>query len=181
MLQAHDLQFISSYSTKLREQLIDEVKREITPDAWGEEDGPWITPGTSVFSIDIYHTPEVHAQIAEAWQKKYGIASGLSIDLSEYNPGKKPTPEELQAKAESLQAKFPFESLDARLAYEEGKGAKPGVLSAEAQERLDQSDKQFEQLRDPKMQAWMNLRRASLAQLHSNEVEKFVAREGFGF
>jgi hypothetical protein len=180
VLQAHDLRFISSYSTKLREQLIDEVKREITPDAWGEEDGPWITPGSSVFSIDIYHTPEVHAQIAEAWQQKYGSASGFSIDIRDFNSGEKPTPQELKKKAESLRAKFPFESLAPRLAHEDDKAAKPSVLSAEAQERLDQRDKHFEQLRDPQAQAWLNLRRASLAQLHSSEVEKFVAREGFG-
>ena len=33
---------------------------------------------------------------------------------------------------------------------EEGKAAKPSVLSSEAQERLNQRDKKFDQLRDPK-------------------------------
>jgi hypothetical protein len=179
VLQAHDLRFVSSYSTKLREQLIAEVKREITPDAWGEEDGPWITPGTSVFSIDVCHTPEVHAQITEAWQKKYGSASYGRISFRPSNPEEKLTPEELKKKAESLRAKFPFESLAPRLAHEEGKAARPSVLSAEAQERLDQRDKQFDQMRRGG-RPWMNLRRASLVQLHGSEVEKFVAREGFG-
>lgn len=180
VLQAHDLRFVSSYSTKLREQLIAEVKREITPDAWGKEDGPWITPGTSVFTIDVCHTPEVHRQITEAWQKTYGHASYGRLEFRRFNSGDKPTPEELKRKAKSLRTKFPFESLAPRLAYEEGKAAKPSVLSSEAQERLNQRDKQFDQLRHSKGHAWRNLRRASLVQLHSSEVEKFVAREGFG-
>lgn len=180
VLQAHDLRFISSYSTKLRARLIAEVQREITPDAWGQADGPWITPGTSVFTVDIYHTPQAHAQIAEAWQKKYGSVSGVSINRRDFKAGDKLTPDELRQKAQALRAKYPFESLDARLAYEQGKAAKPSVLSVEAQERLEQQDKQYEQLRKPQTQAWFNLRRVSLEQLHSNEVEKFVAREGFG-
>jgi hypothetical protein len=180
ILQAHDLRFVSSYSTKLREQLIAEVQREITPDAWGAEDGPWITPGTSVFSIDICHTPEVHAQIAEALQKKYGNVVPVSNLFRRRNPEEQPTPQELKQKAETLRAKFPFESLAPRLAYEQGKASKPSVLSAEAQERLDQRDKVFDRSRASKAFAWMNLRRASLVQLHSSEVEKFVVREGFG-
>ena len=180
-LQAHDLRIVSSYSTKMRDQLIAEIKREVTPDAWGKEDGPWITPGTSVFTIDVCHTPQAQTQITEALQKKYGQPYYGLFGFGPFNPDReKPTPEELVKKAKTLRTEYPFESLAPRLAYEEGKAAKPSALSPAAQKSLHEKDEHHDAIRKSK-HAWGNLRRAALVELHGSEVQKFVAREGFGF
>jgi hypothetical protein len=74
--------------------------------------------------------------------------------------------------AEELRKRYPFESLTRRLEYESArtKASERPVpeLSADASKRLEA------------MEGGNSLRAESLKQLHSDQVERFIAREGFG-
>jgi hypothetical protein len=82
--------------------------------------------------------------------------------------------------ADELRKRYPFESLTARLEYErahakaDAKHPTPD-LSYQAAERLRKMEQAF-----GGPQWWSNLRAESLKQLHSNKVEEFISREGFG-
>src|SRR5262249_18377344 len=76
-------------------------------------------------------------------------------------------------KAQALRAKYPFVSLDARLAYELNP-TRPHLSS-----RLDRAAEQrLEKLETS--QQMVNGRSMALAALHSREVLDFVRRDGFG-
>ena len=179
ILQTHDLSFITSYSTALRHKLIEQVRRDSTPDAWNRPDGPWIVPGTSVFTIDLYHRPGVHRKLTESLQETYLSAWHADIVFPRTLELGEKSKEELAIRAKELREQFPFESLAPRLKYEEHRAAEVVPLSPAAQERLAEKDRLAEESSKVK-HYWLNLRRDSLAKLHSDEVEKFVAREGFG-
>ena len=85
--------------------------------------------------------------------------------------------------AEELRKKYPYESVAPRLEYEkqrvESEKDRPAPkLSAEAASSVKEMDAQL----DPKgpMWKWTGVRSESLRLLHSDQVEKFIAREGFG-
>ena len=184
VLQSHDLRYIPSYSTKLRERLIEQARREFLTTDDKNEDGPWIVPGTSVFNVDIYHRPEVQNKIAESWLAKLhpqrrdaAVANIESLDLRFRT--EKLSEEELAARAKKLREEYPFKSLAGRLKHEDDKTGHPPALSPAAEERLKERDER-ESLSRKTPIVWMNLRRQSLEQLHSDEVNQFVAREGFG-
>ena len=184
VLQTHDLRFIPDYNTKFRQRLIEQARREIAAEEWAQEDGPWIVPGTSVFTVDVYHRPNVQNKVAESWfedfhveRRRVAIANVESLDLTfNKNPW---TEEKLAARAKELRAEYPFESLAGRLKYEESKASESPGLSDAAEQRLHERDERDALARKSNF-AWLNLRRASLEKLHSDEVQKFVAREGFG-
>ena len=83
--------------------------------------------------------------------------------------------------AEELRKRYPFESLSKRLEYEarrsRGDSAPPAApeLTEETEKRLKTMETGYGR-KGPRG----DLRTASLMQLHSDEVEMFVAREGFG-
>jgi hypothetical protein len=85
-------------------------------------------------------------------------------------PGKKFT-------AEELRKRYPFESMKDRLNYEIDRtdaSEKPAELPAETMKRLQTVETSFDSWK-----RW-ELRRRSLAMLHSDQVEQFISREGFG-
>lgn len=83
--------------------------------------------------------------------------------------------------ADELRMRYPFESLSRRLEYEvrrTGADVAPvvePVITDAAEKRLKTMEAAY-----GRSGPWGNLRIESLKQLHSNEVEKFIAREGFG-
>jgi hypothetical protein len=83
--------------------------------------------------------------------------------------------------AKELRAKYPFESLEGRLAYErkhtngtqqQAANAKP--LSETARQSLDLQEKSIE------AQQRFDLRTRALVELHSDRVAQFISQEGFG-
>jgi hypothetical protein len=85
-------------------------------------------------------------------------------------PGE-PDPQ-LSPEAAALREKYPVRSLEDRLAYEADRAQKgPVALTPESRQRLDEAEQ---------ARGWHDLRGESLRQLHSQEVEDFVKREGFG-
>lgn len=77
--------------------------------------------------------------------------------------------------AEEWRKLYPFLSLANRLAYENKSTDKspPPVLTPEAVKALDAAERSYQS-------PFGNVRRESLKKLHSNEVESFIKREGFG-
>lgn len=74
-----------------------------------------------------------------------------------------------------MRKEHPYVSLADRLAYEEPAARRAAPkLSSSAEERLSEREKAYGDPDD-------NLRAKSLALLHTEEVEKFIAREGFGW
>src|SRR5262249_3253465 len=85
-----------------------------------------------------------------------------------------PRPAKKKLTAEELRKRYPFESMASRLEYESERAKRAAPkLSDEAAKRLQK----LEPLRG---WAYDTIRAESLKQLHSHEVEKFIAREGFG-
>jgi hypothetical protein len=83
--------------------------------------------------------------------------------------------------AEELRAKFPFESLDERLAYERKRMAgheqhvtAAGSLTEAARQSLDAQESSIE------MQRRFDLRTRALRELHSDRVAQFISQQGFG-
>jgi len=88
-----------------------------------------------------------------------------------------PQPAKKKLTAEELRKRYPFESMASRLEYESERAKRAAPkLPDEAAKRLQSVEQSY-----GGRQGWGNLRGESLNQLHSNEVEKFIAREGFGF
>jgi hypothetical protein len=79
-----------------------------------------------------------------------------------------------KTKAEELRRLYPYESVADRLTYENGTHKAPPVLSAAAASRLAEEE-------DPHILEFRARRAESLKVLHSNEVEGFINRPGFGF
>lgn len=87
-----------------------------------------------------------------------------------------PRPARKKLTAEELRKRYPFESMASRLEQESERGTRAAPkLSDAAVKRLQSVDQSY-----GASPWWGNLRGESLKQLHSNEVEKFIAREGFG-
>ncbi len=88
--------------------------------------------------------------------------------------------------AEELRKKFPFESIVPRLEYEkkwvEAEMNRPAPkLSEEAEKRLKEKDeREVPKEKAARMQSDFSVRSESLRLLHSDEVEKFISRNGFG-
>jgi hypothetical protein len=78
--------------------------------------------------------------------------------------------------AEEWRKLYAFQSVADRLAYEgdQAEKAPPPVLTPEAAKALDNADKTF------KGNGFNDVRRQSLKKLHSNEVDDFIKRDGFG-
>jgi hypothetical protein len=82
--------------------------------------------------------------------------------------------------AEKLRAKYPFESLAERLAYEarhkagKKQHAAAANLTEAAKQSLDAQESSIE------MQRRFDLRTRALRELHSNRVERFIRQQGFG-
>lgn len=185
VLQSHDLRGASNYSTALRRAFVDRVRHEVAANTWTEGKGAWIAPASSVFAVDVYQTAAVQEQITLHWQQKYLLldVEHPQIDLSTINLeldrfGKHESPEEVKKRAAELRGKYPLQSLAPRLKYETvaAPTAKP-ALSPAAAARLTEREEQAQVMRKS---PWMGVRSRSLEQLHSEEVAKFVAREGFG-
>lgn len=180
VLQTYDLRGVSNYSTAFRQRFLADIRRDVTPEAWGQTGGPWMTPAASVFAIDVYHTPAAQEQIQKLWRERLEVSGANMLPIGRLDSGKELSPAEIKSLAKQLRAKYPFESLAARLQYEAGRAAKSDPpLSKEAAKLLAAHDAQAARTPKEKLM-FFNVRGASLEQLHSAEVEKFVARQGFG-
>lgn len=178
VLRTHDLSYVYEYSTKLRLDLIEQIRQEVTPNEWQQADGPWIGPGTSVFAIDVYHRPEAQAAIEKLWYKRYVHNRFRRDRVASQEKIKKPsTPDEIEKRTKELQQKYPFESLVQRLDYESGKSTDKPALAADVERRLAEREVATEE----RQTLWVYPRVTALKELHSAEVAAFVQRDGFGF
>jgi hypothetical protein len=99
------------------------------------------------------------------------VAGGATQVVEEELPGGK------KYDIVELRRRYPYESLAGRLEYEVGRedaGSKPAPLPAETDKRLKSEEENLA------FQGQWHPRAKSLAQLHSDEVEGFISREGFG-
>jgi hypothetical protein len=186
VLETHELWGASDYTTRMRTRFIEQVRREIAGGDWGRADGPWIVPSRSVFGVDVYHKPEVQRQIDELWQREHlgkQVAAAENSESAESPQTlnvKKASPEQIHALAERLREKYPFVSLADRLDYERDRSAaKPPSVSPQVERRLAARERPTGRRRPPELTE-LGIRAESLKQLHSDEVEKFVSRPGFG-
>lgn len=100
--------------------------------------------------------------------------------VDEFAPNKKLSKEEIQKQADELRKKYPFESVATRLAYEDAfiaahKDQPAPTLSEEAAKHLEA----LEVSGQPRP-FFRSMRTRGLEMVHSDQVEKFISREGFG-
>jgi hypothetical protein len=82
VLKTHSLRQFSGYTTSMRRELIDEIRSNVAPDAWGEANGSWVLPSRSIMSIDVFHTNEVQSKVRRG-------ARGRVLDIgTQSTPGK---------------------------------------------------------------------------------------------
>jgi hypothetical protein len=83
--------------------------------------------------------------------------------------------------ADELRKRYPFESLSNRLEYEVRRADRDRSSPADS-ELTEGTEKRLKTMESGygRTGPWRNLRIESLKLLHSSEVEKFIAREGFG-
>jgi hypothetical protein len=95
-------------------------------------------------------------------------------------PGPPPSKEEIKKRATELRKKYPFESLSKRLAYEDRFTAASNLrpepkLNEEAAKHLEALE-----VAGARTHWGPGIRTKALEMLHSEQVEKFISREGFG-
>ena len=105
--------------------------------------------------------------------------AGPPVFSTRDEPGPAPSKEEIKKRAAELRKKYPFESLSKRLAYEDRFAAES--KSGPAPELNEEAMKHLETLEVSGSGRWgAGTRTRALEMLHSEQVERFISREGFG-
>lgn len=115
-----------------------------------------------------------------AQQQRPELSRRFREGVDEFAPNKKLSKEEIQKRADELRKKYPFESLAKRLAYEDAyvaahKDQPAPKLNEEAAKELEV----LEVSGQPRPFGG-GMRTRGLQMVHSDQVERFITREGFG-
>ena len=182
-LRTSDLSMRSDFSRSTRLRLITEVVNRVHWESWIE--GTWIQPGEAIFEVDMYQTLKVHdAAQRHLFPNHYNIPTDADVlKLTNHDflkPKKTISSEEQEAIVKRLRKRYPYESISDRLKYEATADQQSSPrLSEAAAQRIDDQEKQFDQLKQQKW-LWRSMRAESLRMLHEEEVATFVGKPGFG-
>ncbi len=180
-LRSYSLLQRSDFTTAVREREIQAIVDEVQPSSWSTSNETWIRPGESVFEIDVYQRQEVHRQI---YHRLYRRTSPLVRDVwSSFGQSEqRETDKEIDRRmaVERMRKRYNFESIADRLKHEAAHRQAPTPkLSAPAQKRIQEADKQYEKAKKSPFSA-TSLRSGSLRLLHEEEVDAFIKRPGNG-
>lgn len=182
-LRTINLRDRADFSLAKRESLMRQAVGSVHSHSWGGEAETWIQAGESVFHVDVYQTPVVHADLTRMLQTSHHYViideDVQSLQVFPGVPGAEVKPVDTVRVVERLREKYPYESLVDRLDYEDTARRQRPYLSPESEKRLSERDSHFAAA-TAKSVSHRAMRAESLRMLHEEEVSTFVGRPGAG-